>query len=170
MDYFNHESERLSFRKLTDGDIDSWLEFFKNNDSLHFLGMDESRSHLDLATEWINKQINRYQENGLGHLAVIEKKSAKLIGFSGIIKRELNGETFFEIGYSFKPSSWGKGYASEAARHFKSVGLKLKIAKKFISIIHIENKASMNVAKKNDMAQLFNSHYMGMEVIVYGDK
>ena len=48
MDYFNHESERLTFRKLSESDIDSWLEFFENNNTLHFLGMDPSREHRDL--------------------------------------------------------------------------------------------------------------------------
>ncbi|MFT5832731.1 MAG: ribosomal-protein-alanine N-acetyltransferase, partial [Cognaticolwellia sp.] len=38
MDYFNQESERLRFRKLTTDDIPRWLEFFKNNDNLKFLG------------------------------------------------------------------------------------------------------------------------------------
>ncbi|MEJ6583403.1 MAG: hypothetical protein QNL61_10270 [Crocinitomicaceae bacterium] len=52
--YFNRESVRLmSYRKLTEDDVTSCLEFFENNEPLHFLGMDTSRSHLDIAKEWI---------------------------------------------------------------------------------------------------------------------
>ena len=137
MNYFNHESERLSYRKLTEADIPSWTEFFVNNDTLHFLGMDTSKSHLVLATEWIQKQIERYAESGLGHLAVIEKSTDKLVGFSGIIARDIDSGQYFEIGYSFKPTSWGKGYASEASQHLKKIGLELEISHKFLSLIHI---------------------------------
>jgi len=170
MDYFNHESERLTFRKLSESDIDSWLEFFENNNTLHFLGMDPSREHRDLATEWVQMQINRYAKNGLGHLAVVEKSTNTLIGFSGIILRELDGKTYYEIGYTFKPSSWGKGFASEASKHLKTVGLATKISNEFVSIIHLANIASMKVAEKNGMSRLFDTTFMNMEVAVFGDE
>jgi len=170
MNYFDHASERLSYRKLAETDVTSWLEFFENNDTLHFLGMDTSRSHLDLATEWIQKQIERYAASGLGHLAVIEKSTDKLVGFSGIIPRDLNSKPYFEIGYSFKPTSWGKGFASEASQHLKKIGLELEISDKFVSIIHTENLPSMKVAKKNGMVPLFETKYTGIDVVVYGDK
>jgi ribosomal-protein-alanine N-acetyltransferase len=170
MNYFNHDSERLSYRKLKEDDVTSWLEFFKNNESLHYLGMDTSKSHLDLATEWIQKQIERYTESELGHLAVIEKSTDKLVGFSGIIARELEGLSYFEIGYSFKPTSWGKGYASEASQHLKKIGLELNISTKFVSIIHTENIPSMKVAEKNGMVPLFETKYTGIDVVVFGDK
>lgn len=169
MNYFNHESERLNFRKLTEDDITSWLDFFENNDRLHFLGMDTSRSYLDLAAEWIQKQLERYTENGLGHLAVIKKSTGDLIGFSGIIERDLEQGRFYEIGYSFKPAYWGNGFATEASQHLNKIGRTLNIADKFVSIIHAENLPSMNVARKNGMVPLFESNYMKMPVIVYGD-
>ena len=40
MDYFNQKSNRLQFRKLTEEDIPSWLEFFVDNPNLEYLGMD----------------------------------------------------------------------------------------------------------------------------------
>ena len=42
MDYFNQQSERLVFRKLTKEDVPSWTEFFENNEFLGFLGIDVS--------------------------------------------------------------------------------------------------------------------------------
>ena len=40
MDYFNQESKRLIYRKLVEGDLESWTEFFIDNDRLPYLGMD----------------------------------------------------------------------------------------------------------------------------------
>ena len=168
MNYFNQESERLVYRKLSEADIPLWTEFFIDNNLLHFLGLDLSKSHLELATGWITRQFQRYEEEGLGHLAVIEKATGKLIGMTGIIPRELEGNSYFEIAYSFIPSYWGKGFASEASQQMKRFGLENKVANQFISIIDLENFASQAVARKNNMEIIFNSTYEGMEVFIFG--
>lgn len=167
--YFNQQSERLIYRKLTKNDIESWVEFFENNDRLHFLGIDLSKTHRDLATEWINKQLERYELQGLGFLALIEKSTGNFIGMTGIIPRELNNEVYYEIAYSIKPKYWNQGFATEATRQVKQHGIENNIAQQFISIIDKNNYQSINVAKKNGMHVLFEMEYLGMEVFVYGD-
>ena len=62
MDYFNQESERLRYRALVENDIDSWIEFFENNDKLIFLGIDLTRDFKTIATEWITAQFERNVE------------------------------------------------------------------------------------------------------------
>lgn len=169
MDYFNQESERLLFRKLTEKDIDNWADFFDNNDRLHFLGIDLTKDSKTLATEWIYKQLERYEEQGLGHLAVVEKVSGSFIGMGGILPRDLDGKVEFEIAYSIKTPFWKKGYGTEIARQMKLVGQTNKISTSFISIIHQENVDSIHVAIKNDMQILYETIYLGMPVFVYGD-
>jgi ribosomal-protein-alanine N-acetyltransferase len=168
MKYFNLETERLSFRKLTLSDIPVWTEFFINNDTLKFLGIDITKEPKALATEWISRQLERYETQGLGHLAVIEKQTGKFIGVGGILPREVDGENEFEIAYSLNPEFWGKGYATEIATGLMKFGLENKISNRFVSIIDKENTASINVAKKNDMAVLYETHYLGMNVFVLG--
>ncbi len=58
--YFDQSSERLIYRKIVESDIDTWVHFFEDNLSLHFLGVDTSLSNLTLVTDWINKQFFRY--------------------------------------------------------------------------------------------------------------
>lgn len=170
MNYFQQESERLHYRKLTEDDIESWIAFFIDNDSLKYFGFDESKSHRELSTEWVTRQIERYEENGLGHLAVIEKTSGNLIGFGGLIVREFDGKGYYEIGYSLKPTSWKKGYGTEIAQQMRKFGTMSGLSDKFISIIHVDNTRSMHVATKNNMTPLFESTYMDLPIIVYGDK
>lgn len=168
MSYFNQESERLSYRKLTEADIPSWLEFFEDNDRLHFNGLDLSKSHEELADGWIRKQFERYEEQGLGHLAVIEKSSGKFIGMVGILPRIILGKPEYEIAYSLKPRFWGKGYGTEMARKMKEYGFGNIPTDRFISMIDKENTDSIKVARKNGMNLLFDTEYLGMEVYVFG--
>lgn len=167
MDYFKQESERLLFRKLTLEDVQSWTEFFVDNNLLEMIGFDMSKSHYDLAHGWISKQLERYKDEGLGHLAVIEKSTGEFIGMSGIIPRELEGKNYYEIAYSFKPKYWGKGFASEASQKMKTFGFESKISDQYISMIDIENYASQAVARKNKMEIGFNAIFEGMEVHVF---
>lgn len=170
MDYFNQESKRLYYRKLKESDIDDWLAFFDDNDRLHFLGLDLTKEYTTLAEEWIQKQLNRYETEGFGQLAVIEKNSNQLVGLGGLIPRELNEDNQLEITYSLKKEFWGKGYGTEIACQMKEFGLQHDLSGEFISIIHKDNKASINVARKNGMSILFETQFLGMDVYVFGDK
>jgi len=166
--YFLQETERLLLRKVNLDDVSSWTEFFDNNDRLHFLGMDQTKSKLEYATGWIEKQLERYGQEGLGMLAAIEKRSNELIGLTGIVPRELDGTHYFEIAYSFKPKVWGKGFATEAAIQLKNFGFKQGITNQFISIIDLENYSSQAVARKNGMTILFDTDYYDSKVHIFG--
>jgi ribosomal-protein-alanine N-acetyltransferase len=168
MNYFNQETERLQLRKLTIDDVEAWTPFFINNELLKFVGVDMSKDPKTLATDWINRQMQRYEDEGFGHLALLEKATDQLIGVSGIIPRQVDGKTEFEISYSLKQEFWGKGFASEVSAKLKQFGLANNISKRFVSIIDKENTASINVAKKNGMTVLYETVYLGMDVFVYG--
>lgn len=168
MEYFNQKSERLNFRKLTEEDIPNWLEFFIENPNLRFLGMDLKKTKEELSEGWINAQLERYKKQGLGHLAIELSNTKEFIGMGGILPRELNGTPEFEIAYSLKPKYWGKGYATEIAQTMKKYGFQNIDTSRFISIIHIDNYASANVAKKNGMKVLFKTEFFEMPVDVYG--
>ena len=168
MNYFLQTSDRLNFRKLTPADIPNWLAFFDNNPGIHFLGMDLTKTPLELATGWITAQFDRYENQGLGHLAIELKETGELIGMAGIIPRELNEMDYFEIAYSFKPRFWGNGYASEAAQQLKKFGRESGLSEHYISIIDLDNFPSQKVARKNNMEILFKTDYLGMEVLIFG--
>ncbi len=168
MKYFNQETERVILRKLTMSDVEKWTGFFVDNQMLKFVGVDMSKSPNDLATEWISRQLERYENQGLGHLAVVEKKTGEFIGMGGIIPREVDGKAEMEIAYSLKQEFWGKGFATEISTHLKKFGLESNISNHFVSIIDKENTASINVAKKNGMKILSETKYLGMDVFILG--
>jgi RimJ/RimL family protein N-acetyltransferase len=165
--YYKISTDRFYFRKVEKSDVDLWVPFFNNNPNLHFLGIDVDIPDEEHAASWIENQLNRYNREGFGHLAVIDKKSNELVGMSGIIKRVVGGEDFLEIAYSVMPHHWGKGYASEMSHALLSFGREQQLAKQFISIIHPENKASIKVAQKNGMRFLRTDVYSDIPVNIY---
>lgn len=168
MSYFDQQTERLAFRKLTRDDIPTWTKFFINNDRLQYLGIDLTLSPEANATGWIENQFPRYEAIGLGHLAVEIKETNQFIGVGGIIPRQLENQVEFEIAYSLLPSFWKKGYGTELAKQLKQFGMENIEIERFVSIIAKENTDSINVAIKNGMRVLFETHYLGMDVYVYG--
>lgn len=168
MNYFDQQSERLIYRKLTGADIPAWTEFFVNNDRLAYLGIDTAKTKETLAEEWITLQFKRYKEQGLGHLAVQLKDTGEFIGMGGILPRELEGNNEYEIAYSLLPEFWGQGYGTEIATTLRDFGFKNIATGRFISIIHVDNQQSANVARKNGMDVIFRTRYLGMDVEVYG--
>lgn len=167
--YFNHYSERIEYQALNRNHIPLWEPFFENNDRLHYFGLDLTKTKNQHATEWIERQLNRYNESGLGMLAMIEKSSNTLVGICGIIPRNFEDKTIYEIGYSLLQPYWGKGYASEGAQHMKRVGKELGISNTFVSTIHPDNIDSIKVAERNGMIYLKNGVFEGFDLKIYGD-
>lgn len=167
--YFEQESERLIYRKLTKDDVEDWKEFFEGNDRLHFVGMQDKGTVDEMSEYWIQKQLDRYKADDYGMLAVSEKSSGKIVGQVGILPRyDVSDFTEYEIGYSLKPNYWGMGYGTEMAIQMKEFGFENNVSNRFISMINKENEASIQVAKKNGMKLLFEIVYYEMEMFVYG--
>jgi RimJ/RimL family protein N-acetyltransferase len=166
--YFDQESERLRYRKLDLSDIEEWSAFFIDNPNLAYLGSDFSKDPMEASKKWIKMQLDRYQNWGCGHLAVIDKESGNLIGMCGLLSREIEGNNEYEVAYSIKPNYWKRGFGTEMAQQMKRFGVENKLAPRFVSMIHPENVGSIKVARNNGMNLLFKSTYMEMDVLVFG--
>ena len=166
--YYEQASNRLLFREMTINDHAAWLEFFAEEDDYHrFLGQDLTITKETRAKIWIERQIHRKDEEQYGQLAMVEESSGNLIGFGGIIMREMNDTIEYEVTYSLIPRYWGKGYATELAQHFTGYAQKHLQINSVISMIHPENAASIKVAEKNDMTLDGAFFIFGMNVLVY---
>ncbi|MEZ4936430.1 MAG: GNAT family N-acetyltransferase [Crocinitomicaceae bacterium] len=149
--YYNQESERLRYRRLSMDDLDDWKVFFDDNEREHFLALDATLSPEEKAKEWIELQLERYAQGDFGHLAILEKSSGNLVGVSGLLVRNKESNLDYEVAYSILPNYWGKGYATEAAKNMKQFAMNHQLHHRVVSWIHPENSFSQNVAQKNGM-------------------
>lgn len=168
-EYYCQSSERLTFRAFEQEDILRWEPFFHDNPSLEYLGakMLENLSPVEKSANWIERQMERQMYKSFGQLAVLDKETDEFIGVGGVIFRDLDAGDEYEITYSLLQEYWGKGLGTELANHFRDylkngVGLD-----SVISIIHVDNEASINVARKNGMVLESQFEFLEMPVSVY---
>ena len=167
MYYQEGETRRLKIRKLEKPDILLWEEFFTGNKALPWLGLDLNLSPSDQSADWIQKQFDSYQKKRFGLMTLIEKDSGVFIGQSGLISRDVKGNTEIEIACHILPKFWGHGYASEAARYFRDYAFKNEVCESLVSIIDHRNKPSQGVAVKNGFKKDSELKINGSELFIF---
>ena len=162
------ETERLKFRLLKDSDFDTWKDMFKKENVARFLGLDETKSPEELCTFWFEKASIRRQNNTGGMNVLIDKKTNQLVGQCGILIQEIEGEEYFEIGYSILPKFWNMGYASEASQKCRNFAFENDFSNHLISMVNTDNIGSQKVALKNGMKLEKEMIYKGSSVYIFG--
>ena len=140
------ETEHLILRPFTLDDAEAWLPLITLPEIIRYTG-DTPVSTVDEAREILRtRPLRDYAVRGYGRMAVIEKSSARLVGFSGLKYLEDLGEV--DVGYRFLPDCWGKGYATESARALMEQGVREHGVKRIVGMVHPENAASSRVLEK----------------------
>lgn len=157
------ETERLYLRKMTENDYASLCKILCDPDVMY--AYEHAFSDIEV-NSWLNKQLERYESDGIGLWAVILKDTDEMIGQCGLTYQDCDGETVIEIGYLFAKDFWHKGYATEAAKGCKAYAFEKLNADEVYSIIRDTNEASRNVALRNGMERRgsFIKHYYNMDM------
>lgn len=143
------ETERLILRPFEDTDFERL--FLMDSDPEVMKYLETPAATLEDSKKMIRIIQKQYEENGVGRLAVIEKESGLMIGWSGLklLKTPVNGYiNTLDLGYRFIPEFWGKGYAWEAAEASLNYGFKTLDAETIYAYAHSENEGSNYILKK----------------------
>ncbi|MFT3846619.1 MAG: GNAT family N-acetyltransferase [Lacibacter sp.] len=148
------ETPRLYLRRFTDAD--SSLVFYLNSfqEVVEYVH-EPVHTCVEFSRNVLFEHIlPQYALYNLGRLAVYVKENDEFIGWCGLkFRPELNE---IDLGYRYIPSSWGKGFATEAAKHTLDYGFSKLQLKEIIGRAHVDNKASLSVLKKIGMTYLRN--------------
>ena len=142
------ETSRLYLRNIHLDDYDALCQILQDIDVMH--AWEHAFSDKEVA-EWIDENIMRYDRDGFSYWAVIEKTSSQLIGVTGLIAEQADGENHVGIGYIFNKSSWKKGYAFEAVSACVDYSYETLHLKEITAQIRPENTASIRIAEKLGM-------------------
>lgn len=137
------ETQRLRLRVPQAGDFERFAEVLGSEEAARYIG-----GHQPRAAAWRRflQMPGAWVVQGFGMFSVIEKDSGRWLGQAGPWKPD--GWPGNEIGWTFHPDAWGKGYATEAARlavrfAFETLGLAVLAAGHFA-----DNPASGRVLQK----------------------
>ena len=151
-------SSRLSYRLMNDGDDDATALFLLDQDPevMRFITDGEPSTREKIQTVFIPR-MNAYRDVkkgwGLWHISITDTN--EYIGW--VLVRPMyffsDAPEFnnLELGWRFFQSSWGKGYASEAAQHIKQQLSSNPAISSFSAIADEDNVASVGVMKKIGM-------------------
>ena len=178
------ESARLVLRRVVRDD----LPFFTRLHALpevaqHLYPNGRPRSPEETA-EWLRYTLASYEQLALGYLAVLREEDGALIGRCGLmdlvvecsapeheIRRGWFGRedapagvrlTFeCELGYTFDPAVWGRGFATEAARCVSNYARDVLRWPYAISAILPRNARSRRVAERSSARPDGQMHVVG---------
>jgi ribosomal-protein-alanine N-acetyltransferase len=164
------ESERLLLRRIVQGDLEFFARIHADPDVARYLGHGRPRSFQE-SLAWLQAIFSTYEAFALGPLAVLRKSDGALIGRCGLsdvaietqptaaalprawyVRAQAPADTKLvferELGYTFDRSSWGNGYATEAAYCIFDYACNILRLPRVISLIHAGNVRSLRVAQK----------------------
>ncbi len=139
------ETERLLIRSLQVTDAPTLAKLWADPRVTKYMG--GPRSYDDLYESFIkDAQVKLTPKIDLW--PVVEKSTGQIIGHCGILDKNVDGKTEYELIYVLAKSVWGKGYATETATSIKNYAFQRLGLRRIIALIDPQNKVSELVAVK----------------------
>jgi len=98
--------------------------------------------------EYVERNLDHWDQHGFGLWILREAEDGPVIGRALLRYLSVNGKDEVEVGYSFHPEYWGKGYATEIATTLVRLGIELMGFETIVAITMRDNDASKRVLMK----------------------
>ena len=89
------ETTRLMLREFTPADVDALARILSDPETMRYYPAPYNRTGVE---QWIARNRQRYQDDGVGLWAMVMKSADELIGDCGIVRQEIEGERHYEKG------------------------------------------------------------------------
>ena len=147
------ETPRTFLRQLTNEDFPALCEILGDEKVMSAWGHGFSESE---CKEWLELQLRRYEREKIGEYAVIDKESGEMLGFAGLNYEpiSLNGgdtQRIIELGYIFRTSAWGQGYAIECTKECAKYAFERLAASEVYCLVKYDNARSIKLANRLGM-------------------
>lgn len=143
-------SKRLILRPLTDEDFSFQRELDSDPEVIKYVGDGQIRPE-ERTLRTIQRAYASYEMFGIGLYIVEDARTREKLGRAGLFAKQVENDLIWEIGYGFKQSAWGKGYATEAATALRDWGLENLDTEFLVCFIREDHLDSIHVASKIGM-------------------
>jgi len=158
------ETERLRLRWIREDDFEQYARMCRDEEVMRFLGgqvMNDIEIYRQMAYF-----MGHWYFRGYGIWGVEEKSTGNLVGRIGFM--DPIGWPAFELGWTLRRESWGKGYASEGAKGALAYAFTELKREHVISLIDPGNVSSARVAERLGEKIERRTPLYDKEVLVYG--
>jgi RimJ/RimL family protein N-acetyltransferase len=154
-------SDRLTLRPLSIQDLPFLVRLQSDPEVMKHISNGVLRTPEQVGTSVERNLALRKSQPGLGQWIVQESKSGKDIG-TLLLRPPATKESTsgIEIGFSFLPETWGKGYATEAVRATIEYSTKNLAGERIVALVSESNFASRRVLEKVGMKLLGTATYV----------
>jgi RimJ/RimL family protein N-acetyltransferase len=144
------ETERLLLRRWRDRDREPFAALCADHRVMEFFPSTQTREQADAVIDRMSSHIERH---GFGFWALEDRASGEFLGFTGLWNVSFTAAftPAVEIGWRLAHRSWGKGYASEAARASLAFGFGTLRLPEIISFAVLANQRSRRVMERIGM-------------------
>ena len=157
-------TERLTLRMLRESDFEEYYEIHRDPEVTRFT----VRAQLTRMDAWrhLATVVGHWHLRGFGMWGVFETETGHLCGRAGF--HQPDGWPDFELGWTLGRASWGKGYATEAARRCVQFAFEEMGRDHLISLIDPANVASIRVAERIGETLQGETEINGHRLLIYG--
>jgi RimJ/RimL family protein N-acetyltransferase len=155
-------TQHLILRALVPGDAITLHSIYQVEGVLQYFP-NQNPPPLEKVEGFVAGQEAHWKVYGYGNWGIVPKGEAEIIGWAGLQFLPETDET--EVGYLLNKPSWGKGYATEAARASLQFGFERFDFPEIIALVHPDNIGSLKVAAKCGLIVAERKVYWGMEMV-----
>jgi len=161
------ETARLRLRAHTRADFENCAALWADPEVVRFLGGKPNTR--EECWNRVLRQAGLWAFTGMGNW-LVETWDGAFVGEIGFLwlKREIEPriEGFPEMGWITQPNAHGKGYASEAVAAALAWGDANLAQRRYTAIIHPDNAASLNVARKAGFTEYARGIYHNDPIVL----
>jgi len=158
------ETDRMRFATWA---LEDWQDFQKiATDPLvvRYLGTGEPWPD-SRVQEFVARQRENWEKHRFCLWKLLLKDNDALIGICGL--QNLPESPEVEIGWWLAPEQWGKGLATEAARHALAYGFEVVHLERIVAIAQAANRDSLRVMERIGMRFEREAVHKGIRVVLY---
>ena len=148
------ETERLLLRPWRPAeDLDALAAVNADPDVMRFVAPNRPLTRAETAGQ-LERFVAHWERHGFGLWAVVPRDGdGRAIGFAGLAIPSFLPQILpaVEVGWRLASGSWGRGYATEAARASVAFGFERLGLRSIVSVIEPGNVRSLRVAEKLGM-------------------
>lgn len=160
-----YETDKFILREFIYSDTEGIFEMEKLPEVHKYIGRKHVTS-IDKIRDIITHVRNQYDKYGIGRWAVIDPKTEKFMGWTGLKNETLltNGfDNYIDLGFRFHPDYWGQGLATETGKISVEYGFQKMGYKEICGAAHVENIGSNKALQKCGLKFVNEFEYDGSQ-------